>query len=351
MKSNFKLSIVELENKNQELIVIDHSLEIIEKPFKVFEVELNRLKNACLLITVENDASSEIAMGNIKQINSIISSVERLYSDKKRPILEYTRMLDEIKNRVIKIGEETVSAMKLRISSYQQVQAAIANKKAEEERAKLEEKRKVIEGFKTEINRIATKINAMTFGGQYQNPSGEIAYAPMPNLEGLKKIKTIVEQLITNSNSYPIELRPHYETIINNATEIINKQILILETKRINGEEPVISIEEINNGIIENSKAINQMNVSTGKMVKKMEMAIEKDVKSAEKGLSRKIEYNLVDINKVPIEFLMVDEKKVKAYFVEKRKEILSSLKDGSKSNYEIINGLHVSVNVNVIAK
>ena len=328
-----------------QVIQVD-SKKTLEDMFAPFRNEVVKYTASAKVIKIDDSKKLEIAKGNLKQLKQIKDAVKELHERKKKPALLICQMIDEVKRTIDGEIDSTVSLLKGRIASYQEVQKALANEKALAEKKALEEKRAKIEADKAEIYRMARKMQALTEGGTYYEPNGQAKIAPVPNEIQLQGLRAIFLSLEERKADFDPELHKHWDSVITAAVSMVDDRILAIQNTPVLPDEEEMPLPP-SQASQDLSWSLSKMESHVNKSLKNEEKAIDKDVKDAGKGLYTTLEYNVVNETEIPQEFYAISWEKVAAYLKVHKERILGELGAG-KSNYEIIPGLHVTAKNNV---
>jgi hypothetical protein len=323
------------------IVSLDYGIPAFELVFKPYKTEVDKYSASIPLIKVDDAGKLEIAKQQVVQLNDIKKAIKNLHEEKKKPAKIFVDNIDSVKKGIDTEIDRLISLLKTRIISYQEVQAAAAKLKAEEDLRLLNEKKVKVEIDRKEIVRLSGKMTALIFGGSYYDPDGSMVLSIAAKTEKeLLQFRNIFQNKLPVKEMFVEELRGSYLDIINNAITMIDKQILEVNKPVLitpdDVPELVIPVTQTMNSIL------SKMEAASDKSLKKEENKIGFAVKTAGKGLTVSMEFNVVNEELIPREYLEISKSKIDAYLSANKETILDKLEKGT-SNYEIIQGLHVT--------
>jgi hypothetical protein len=328
--------------KNELLITED----MIKPKFSHLKTKIDALKQYAQTILIEDEQGLTIAENNSSAINQVITESEELRKGIKEPYFRTSKMIDEtfkvnISDPSLNIKKSINDAIK-NFKVAKAAQERIEDEKRQKEISDLADK-KAIEAEK--ITRIQSQLFARLYGGGYKNKDNKEFIVPGCNTLGeikdLEKIvktklpteeefKYMVDEFSAMKKSFLKKLSEHKANITESSSEssvIKNNAIARIKlAKQEAGIEIVEKKEELVNTII--SEAKHDMKQS------------EKQVQEASKGIRSTLQFEISDVSEVPLEWLILDDKKVRDWASLNKESIKEKLKNGQN----IIKGIKFSI-------
>lgn len=285
------------EQNIQDLIVSNPQIKNSILKLESVKTQLDTLSDNCLKIKVVDDASLSVMEMQLSKLNSLVNSVEDIRCAEKKPYLEAGKAIDSVAKYITSNSEAAIKHLKNEKLEW--------IKKIEELKRKKEEAKSKYEQLK-----------------QFLYDKLSLASKSEHCQALLDKIKSIKETMLEKGKDVYLDYYDNALLLIREyEISTFDKlgQLTVLENLDKNSDAAK-QIEENINKLQEEAK---QLTDSAAVIVEPIETKINK--------VRKTWDFELVDIKKVPIQWLTIDESKVKEY-LSISKDIL---KDG-----EVINGV-----------
>lgn len=286
-------------------------------------------------INVKDDDTLNAAENASGTVNDFLKTVDEKRKLIKAPYLEATRTIDAFVKGITDPLTNAKTIINTNIANYKRVQEAAA--RAEQE-AKEAEATKLADEKSEEIQRISrieSQLIARIYGGYWLNREGqrktssgcvapkdcadllEVIQKTLPPRDSFihmgaeyDKMITDVKIKLSEHNASLIELQSSSKTISDNARKEI-EDAKMNATREINDKRDELTSEVIS---------------ETRKVIKEAE----KEVHEAGKGVRRTVMFEISDITEVPMEWLALDETKVREWANANKELVKKEMKDGN---------------------
>lgn len=309
-------------------------LAVIDK-FLKFETKSKELTDISVRLSISSNEDLDVAKSRILDIASWTKMLVQTHKEIKSPLLEITRILDSKKKTI----EETINNAKEIISTKVTFFDTI-QKRAEAVRLqaelddKLREDQLVIADTKR-IERMVSNVRSLLFGGIFVNDVGTSTKPGAFTLIEVERIEEVISRSLPQQNNFRFECRQAYV----DAIKIINDMIIARAESVMSTNGTVLSGKEA--AILSEVGSIMEYQ---GERLSRENEKINRDLEKTNKGFRRVIVYDTIDINRIPREFLCVDESKINEYKIKFREEILEGLKMGTRGAHTFIEGIRFRV-------
>lgn len=329
---------IELPEKQ---LVTERFETMLKGEFPTFDATISKLAQ----MEVTNDVTLDQATLALKEVKVLEKQIKLFHDNQKAPF----KMICDVIDASTKLHYQSVldqESLKLnaKITTYKnlKLRQAEANAKKAEEEAKLLEKD--LEDDEKIVNRRAKMATAFVFGGSFTRTNGEVkTYRMVSTAEEARKwMATILEKFPTGGTS--------------ENGKIMSRAIRDLGVATLKKMEPVLKeevdvakrIAYIKEGFDEELEIIlHRMELKNQKLVEQDVNKAVRNVAAAAKGIQKKISWTVTDISKIPVQFLTLDEAKVREYTQkENREHVLKMIKENKED--DIIPGLHFLVTTSV---
>lgn len=285
------------EQNIQDLIVSNPQIKNSILKLESVKTQLDTLSDNCLKIKVVDDASLSVMEHNLSKLSSLVKAVEETRKTEKQPYLDACNAIDSVHKYITKQSNEAIKYLKSEKENWV--------KKIEELKRKKEEAKSKHEQLK-----------------QFLYDKLSLASKSEHCQALLDKIKSIKETMPEKGKDVYLDYYDNALLLIREyETSTFDKlgQLTVLENLDKNSD----AAKQIEENINKLQEEIKQSADSAAVIVEPVETKINK--------IRKTWDFELVDIKKVPIQWLTIDENKVKEY-LSISKDIL---KDG-----EVINGV-----------
>lgn len=312
--------------------------------FPTFDALVTKLNTT----TVTNDVTLDTAERTIKEATAEVNKIEAFRKEKGDPFRLVVDTINSYSNGTYKdtLNLAKANAVK-RVSDYRIVQAALEKdkqKKATEEANKLE--LQLVADRKTVDGRIKM-ASAKVFGGTYIKSNGDPINYPM-----LSTVEDCRSAITMFSTKYPTagvdeSLQPYLRVIRDLSVRIIKDMIDIL-TRDEDVANRISAIKQQFDEEVEITR--NRIGIKIEKTVSAVTKESTKSFNSMNKGIKVSIDWKVVDISKVPAEFLQINEAAIRAYTQnDNRKTILDKIKEGKGD--AVIDGIQFVASSGVVVR
>jgi len=314
---------------------------MIKEKFAVQRLSIDQLSKTAKDLKVENELAIPIAEGLLKQIKGVVNAVEDAKKLYKQP---YKAKMDEIEAYAKELTNDLlINDKRIRDDMKNVKELIIAQKRAEEDRKQKEIQAKALEKEEkaNTLIRISLRLYSMLFGGSVTNKKGITnTFAPMDfsDKKNLNEFLDFINQNYPDIGKY-VEFIDEHRKIKNSYVEAV-KEINTLDTKSEEYEHS-LSIIKHRLSIFHNDMST-EMGSSIDADIKTEKKIIANEMKTASKGIIEKPFYEIVDITKVPKQFIIINENAVSAFFVAERERVLADVKEGL--GLELIPGLEIKI-------
>jgi len=264
----------------QELIVQTPELKSSLLKFENVKLQLDKAAETCLQIKVTDDASLSICENQLGKINELVKAVENVRVSEKAPHFEKCKAIDAAAAYVSELPESALKHLKDQKIAW------------------------------IKLNDDYTK---------FQNWIKE-CYETLESVDGCDLFLTKLNKPLTDNKWLSLESKVLAE---------IDKYKKLTELKK----EELIALE---NATPDEAEAIIQ---NSEEAKAEIESAVEEAPIETISKVRRRWKFELVDVTKVPIEFLTIDEDKVEEW----KKKNSDTLKDG-----QVVNGIRFYLEIGV---
>jgi hypothetical protein len=306
----------------------------VKTEFAPFLQKANELANSAATMVISNSTELDAAKGRLLDASSWIKLLETSHKTTKGPLKLLVDILDSEKKNIVDIAEKAKVTLTSKVTFKETMDKQAKEAKLREELAAKQAQDKLILEGTTVISRMVANIKSMIFGGEMVTKNGT---SQRPGCFTLDELET-VERTVANKLPGVSTFHPDCAIVYSQAVETINRMIIGRKTSILNGETVLSDIEMA--AISDSTEILSDQKEQMEAANRKAEKAIEE----SQKGFRRTIEYEVFDINKVPREYLMVDEAKINEYKVSNRDKILEELKKPEGTGHGFIDGLRFSV-------
>lgn len=253
--------------------------------FEVTRKQLAHEALLCMKIKVTDTTSLSVCENSLTKINDLVKSVEEVRISEKEPYLKRGKAIDDAAKYVSSLPKEAIEHLKDQKKAYV-----------------LEQERKKA------LKDLAEKI-------------GDTLKAKLESFIDIESLDKYVEAIKN------FDYKAKYEDYASNAIVIKNSYMTLFELKRK-------ELEAIESGIPEEIEAIQVAQEEAKETIEeeKVERVIQSSFAFSDpKKVRRPWAFELIDLNKVPKDWLMLDESKVKEFLKNNKDELVEN---------KVINGI-----------
>lgn len=292
------------ETTTQELIVANPDLKVSFARFEVIRVQMSEVAKKCLLIKVKDEATLSVCEQNLSKLVDLEKSVETARIKIKEPHLQRCNAIDSYA-KIVK-GEIPDAIKHLKDEKVAYIKAVEAEKKRKED---------IQTSFDSLNDWCSSQITEFT------------------------TLKSIGKSITTLESQTEEKIKVKFQERADEAKGIIEKYIKLFNLKKT-------ELESLENASPDEQEAIKAE-------IQEQTSAIQESVQESNASYQvasftptigktrRPWKFELTDITKVPLEWLMIDETKVKEWL----KNNSDGLKDGG-----IVNGIKFFKDIKVTA-
>lgn len=285
------------ETTTQELTLSNPDLKPSFAKFEAIRIKMSEMAQQCLKIKVKDDASLSVCEQNLSKMNDLVNSIEETRKELKAPHWDKCTAIDAFAKLITEEPKDSMAHMKNEKLEYVKKIEAEKKRKAD----------------------IQTSFDSLN----------EWCSSQIHEFTTLKSIEKSISTLEVQTEE---KIKTKFQELADEAKEIIEKYIKLFTLKKTELEALETASpdeqEAIKAEMAEQTASI-QESVAEAKI--QSEVAQTNLAMSTPKGIRKTWKFELADINKVPKEWLTIDEEKVNE-FLKNNKE---GLTDGG-----VINGV-----------
>ena len=283
-----------------------------------------------------------IAENNASQLQEILKNIETVRTIRKKPNFDAGKMIDEFAKGMRKPLEQAKEKIGGAIANFKRVQAAAKTAEAEKIKKAAGNLADEKAAEADRINRIQSQLVARIYGGWWMNKNNERkSSAGALKTDDCDAIAETIKDNIPKSDAFT-HLAEDYETAITG----IKKNLSEHKANLINLSSDSKTLREDAQKLI--NKAKNRAGIETvekkEEMTKEIVSEAKKEIKSADKqvaeagkGMRKTLHFEVTEFDKIPREFLALDETKVREWANENKVNVKQKMKDGEV----VIDGLN----------
>jgi hypothetical protein len=314
----------------------------LKDEFKNFNAKALELAESAGKIKVKSADQLGIAKSRILDIASWIKNLEKVHKSIKDPLLTLSRMVDGEKKKIEESFESSKKSINTTITFYETLEKRrIAMELEEEKRLKAEKDALVMKDV-ARIELMVSNVRAMLYGGFVTNSKGTTQRPGSFTLAEVENVENIVKTSLPAATAFHSDCLPVYQNAVKLLGEIINarkESVMTTQGTTLSDTEAALAIES------------SSIVADQARVIRQEDKKLDKQIENTEKGFRRTIEYEVFDLNRVPKEFLMLDESKINQYKIDHRDEILEKLKAVEGTGHGIIEGIRFRVNQTSIVR
>ena len=321
-------------------------LEEVTKSYKHFVARKDEVEKKLLQVAISDELTLNAARTTLGKGKDLLKEINEFSDSLKRPFAETKSRIETYQKSFVAVLAKNVEIASGRILNYQTIEA---EKARELEQKRLDEltaeSDKDAADFER-LNRLCVTSICRIFGGNCMVGGKETIFSPLSDEKECQHMRMVFEQKFPAPETFGKfagNMAVIRELSINaiNAIEIgyRNKNSLELALEKKLLEEKFDKELEKERKRVDKEKTKKEKEISS---VAKMAMA----------GTRKTIEYTVIDISKVPLTFLAVDENAVAQYIAANREELKKELADAERSGekfVERIAGIKFFNNVSVV--
>lgn len=317
--------------KKSEIIKVSAELQASIDLIQSFKQEVDVVANNCKQIIVTDNSTLTIAQQNLTKAAQLAKAIDEKRAEAKAPYFEAGKQIDYTAKEITKELNEAIEQIKSNIKKY--VDELEAKQKEEQKRIEAEAAKKLEEAKKDQERkeRILSYINVKLpayLKAEYEKIQ---TVADCDKLIGIietglqpdDKMQEFVSQYIQLKNTFYAHVKLKKDLLMS-ADEISEEEKQILKRRQEIADQKAKLEEE------ERAMAAEQEKIKAEAEQKRLAELAEEQKKSAEVEVKAKIRkvwrFEVVDKSKVILDWLVVDESKVKEYLSENKDSIESGM-------------------------
>lgn len=293
---------------------------------------------------IETDEELVIVKSNVSKLKTVEKTIEEYRKLLNKPLAEATKKVNGHTKPTTEKISFCLSRINKKITSFNELKLAQQKKEAEALKKKSEEENSNREEMIKRISHFSNMTLAIIFGGKIQTSAGEKNYPRPETSDDVMRIYNTIFEKFPKPETFGV--------LKHNANELFTTALQIVEEIQLRDAKTNNLAEVLNEYYATAQTMINQVLVDLNVTVQKLDKQVEKEIKtlttSAGTGLRRTITFKVLDISKIPIEYLQLNESMISSYCVGYRDDILKSLAEGKD---EIIPGIKFEVESKTIIR
>lgn len=285
------------ETTTQELTLSNPDLKPAFAKFEAIRIKMLEMAQQCLKIKVSDDVSLSVCEQNLSKMNDLVNSIEKTRVELKAPHWDKCTAIDSFAKLITEEPKDSMAHMKNEKLEYVKKIEAEKKRKAD----------------------IQTSFESL----------GEWCDSQIGDFTTIKSIDKSISVLASQTEE---KVKAKFQERSEEATEIIEKYIKLFNLKKTELESLETASpdeQEVIKAEMAEATASIQETVAESKIQAEASQATLS--LSVPKGIRKTWKFELTDINKVPKEWLTIDEEKVKEFL----KNNSTGLVDGG-----VINGV-----------
>tara|TARA_R110000868_G_scaffold175859_1_gene413094 strand:- start:367 stop:1377 length:1011 start_codon:yes stop_codon:yes gene_type:complete len=319
---------------------LQKSLDIINS----LKIQVDSIGEQCLQITIMDDSTLMVGQQNLSKANSIAKSIEDKRKEVKEPYLAAGKLIDSTCAKLTEKIEEGITHIKNEVKKFEANRLAEAKKIQDEINAKAK-----IEADKIAAEEVRKK--SITDYMATISPWLNDCYSKLKTVKDCDGLLNTINTKFPGEDKFQ-EYYPDALDIKNNFINLIeNKKVQLAASANISDAEQALLKEKEELAIAKQKLAARELEIkkaeelaASERLRKENEELAEIERKKAEaaaeltktKGVRYLWKFELVDIYKVPAEWLTIDETKIKEY-IKANKTMEEAVKDGIRFYKESI--------------
>ena len=312
----------------------ENFLLAVKTEFAPFLQKANELTDSAASMVISNSNELDAAKGRLLDTTSWMKLLDTSHKTTKEPLKTLVDILDSKKKEIVDIATKAKTTLTAKVTFKEMIDKQAKETKLREELAEKQAQDKLVMEDTKIISSMTSNVKSMIFGGEMVTKNGT---SQRPGCFTLDELE-IVERTVANKLPGVSTFHPNCANSYSQAIETINKMLIARKTSIMNGETVLSDVEMA--AISDSTEILSDQKEQMDAINRKAEKAIEE----SQKGFRRTIKYEVFDINKVPREYLIVDETKINEFKVSNRDRILEELKKPNGTGHGFIEGLRFSV-------
>lgn len=314
--------------------------EEVSKSFLPYRVKKEEVEKKLLEINITDEVSLNSAQMTFNRAKEIKDEITLFNGELKLPFAETVNRIQSYFNSFLSPLSKNIEIAQSRILNYKTLQA----KKAEEDATKMLEQinaeaQKNRDDF-SKLEKLCATSVCRIFGGSAVVGGVPTLFSQINSVQGAQHMRSVFENKFPNTDIFG-KYASNAIMVKELAIQAINEIEIGLKGNGYDFVLGKIKLEE--KFQVDMKKEAKSLEKEQKTQVK----TIEKGVKMVMSGTRKTIDYEEMDITKVPLTYLTIDDKKVNDFIATHREEIKKALEKNDSA--ELIQGIKFFMNVKVV--
>lgn len=285
-------------------------------------------------LVIDSSDKLQVAQNSVFSIRDSIKKLTEEHKRIKEPFKQVVDIIDAEKRAVSKTLEDAKKGVEAKITSWNTLQSRLEQERLQKEREKLEAAQRILDAEVSRLETIQNNLFARVFGGVMKLKNGDKKVDGVKTLEDLERVEQLIKDGFPSKTEFSPENEELYASVSAQILQFVERRKVQLYSNQTAAQDD----ETLSMAMKANE------NISTVKKTAQKELkSIDKKIENAGKGFRREITFESVDMSKVPLKFLQLNESAIRDYIQNNRQEILDKLSSG-KDQLGIIDGLKFTV-------
>ena len=329
------------EKPSTKLTKYTFDAEEVSKSFSVYRKSKEEIEEKLLAVNVTDEQSLQSAQLTFNRGKEMKDEIVKFSNELKSPFSETVNRIQSYFNAFIAPLSKNLDIASGKMLNFKTMES---ERLKEEANTKLEEVDKEFQVDLDNFNKLSKLCETSLcriFGGTTTIGGKPTLFTQLNSIPECQHMRTVFEQKFPNPNSFG-KYSPNVTMVKELSIQAINEIELGLKKNNL-AEMPLgkLRLEE-------------KFNLEMKKEAKRLDKEKKTQVKSiisasniAMKGTRKTIAFQVLDMTKVPLTYLEVDEKAIQNYIASNREEIKAKLEENQ--SYEPIPGIKFYNNVTVV--
>jgi hypothetical protein len=341
------------EQTSEQGIVLLIPDKTIRGKFGNVSKEITRFQSYVEIMKIDDEDTLKIAENNAGLVKDSINSIEKVRKELKQPYFDTGKTIDSIAKEMTAPLDTVKAKITDEITNYKNLQAAIAaqaaEKAAENANKLADEKAAEIE----RISRIESQITARLYGGHWFNSNKQ-----RKDSAGCLQPVDCENLLSTVNEKIPsIDEFTHMKDQYSEMTTRVKKKINEFKINLIESMSRSQTVKDNALKQIEEKRGAGQADINNQKDELKQEVidenrktikAATNEVSAATKGVRKTLVIEVDDIEKVPKEWLLINEVKIREWASENKIDLKDKI---SKEGSAVVNGIKFTLSSKYVSR
>jgi hypothetical protein len=328
------------EKASTKLTKYTFDAEEVSKSFTPFRVKKEEVEKNLLELKVEDEISLNSAQMTFNRGKEIQDEIVKFSAELKAPFTETANRIQSYFNAFVSPLTKNLEIAGNKILNYKTMEAEKVKEAANKQLEDVSNEFKQNKDNFDKLEKLCVISVCRIFGGSAVVGGKETLFTQLNSVEAAQHMRKVFEEKFPNPDTFG-KFAANVIMAKELAIQSINEIEIGLKGTGYDFNLGKIKLEE--KFQVELKKEIKQLEKENKLQVK----TIGKSVQSVMKGTRKTIDYELIDITKVPLTYLCLDEKKVDDYLATHREELKQML--ATHESVEAIKGVKFFNNVKVV--